>query len=213
MNQRVSPPLPDQADQPRRSTRSQSCTLAALKACDAPAYSSAEQLSGNFVRMSLATLMLEQLAVARRIIEDGQVVVPAWRIASPEGTFLIFTPFDTAKPEQRENAMFLISRFMAWKMATSFVFTGEPWLGADGEDALHIVGVSLHERLAVVQRIKRGDGDDVSFSQPMWLARHHVDDRYIAMLPRGETEITTDEAAMLTRIFGKDGELAAERLS
>jgi hypothetical protein len=160
--------------------------------------------------MSLATLMLEQLAVARRIIEDGQEVVPAWRIDSPEGTFLIFTPLNTTKPEQRENAMYVISRFMAWKMATSFVLTGEPWLGADGEDALHVVGVSLHERLAVVQRIKRGD--DISFSQPMWLARHHVDDRYVAMLPRGQSEITSEEAAMLTRVFGKDGEMPAERV-
>jgi hypothetical protein len=161
--------------------------------------------------MSLATLMLEQLAVARRIIEDGQEVVPAWRIETPDGVFLILTPFNAARAEQRENALFLISRFMAWKMATSFVFTAEPWLGADGEDALHIIGVSLHERLAVVQRIKQGE--DVSFSQPMWLARHHVEDRYIAMLPRGQTEITAEEAVMLARVFGKNGELPAERLS
>jgi hypothetical protein len=45
---------------------------------------------------------------------------------------------------------------MAWKMATSFVLTAETWLGADGEDALLIIGVSHHERLAVLQRVKRG---------------------------------------------------------
>ena len=48
-------------------------------------------------------------------------MVPAWRIATPEGTFLILTPFDTDKTEQRNHSLFLISRFMAWKMATSFV--------------------------------------------------------------------------------------------
>ena len=161
--------------------------------------------------MSLATIMLEQLTVARRIIEDGQEVVPAWRITTPEGTFLIFTRFDQDKPQQREHAIVLIGRFMAWKMATSFVLTAETWLGADGEDALFIIGVSHHERLAVLQRIKRGD--DVRFSQPMWLARHHVDDRYFEMLPRGETAITAEEAAVLARVFGKNGELPAERLS
>jgi hypothetical protein len=31
-------------------------------------------------------------------------VVPAWRIDTPEGVFLIFSPFDAAKPEQREIA-------------------------------------------------------------------------------------------------------------
>jgi hypothetical protein len=121
--------------------------------------------------MSLATLMLEQLAISRRIIEDGQEVVPACRITTPDGNYLIMTRFDPAKPEQRENTVVLISRFMAWKMATSFVLTAETWLGADGLDALLIIGVSLHERLAVLQRIKSGDG--VSFSEPMWLARHH----------------------------------------
>ena len=56
--------------------------------------------------MSLATLMLEQLAVARRIIEDGQEVVPAWRIETPDGVFLILTPFDASKPEIRERGFF-----------------------------------------------------------------------------------------------------------
>jgi hypothetical protein len=155
--------------------------------------------------------MLDQLAVARRIVEDGKEVVPAWRITTPEGTFLILTQFDTNKPEQRERAIRLISRFMAWKMATSFVVTAETWLGADGEDAIFIIGVSLHERLAVLQRIKRGE--DVSFSEPMWLARHLVDEQYFAMLPKGVTEISADEAAELGRVFGKHGELRAERVS
>ena len=56
--------------------------------------------------MSLATLMLEQLAVARRIIEDGEEVVPAWRITTPEGAFLIFTSFDADTAEQRETRSF-----------------------------------------------------------------------------------------------------------
>jgi hypothetical protein len=161
--------------------------------------------------MSLATIMLEQLAVARHILEVGHELVPTWRIASPQGDFLILTRFDTDKPEQREHALVLISRFMVWKMATHFVLTAETWLGADGEDALQIIGVSHQERLAVLQRIKRGDA--VGFSEPMWLAPHHVDDRYFKMLPRGETEITAEESAALTRVFGKNGELPAEWLS
>ncbi len=156
--------------------------------------------------MSLATIMLDQLAVARRIVEDGHEVGPAWRVATPEGTFIILT-----QPEQHEQAIVLVRRFMAWKMATSFVLTAEPWLGADGETLLLIIGVSLHERLALLQRITRGDA--ISFSEPVWLARHHVDDRYFAMLPRAETEITAQEEAALERVFGKDGELPAERLS
>ena len=46
-------------------------------------------------------------------------MVPAWRLATAEGTFLILTRFETDKAEQRNRALFLISRFMAWKMATA----------------------------------------------------------------------------------------------
>ena len=165
--------------------------------------------------MSLATIMLEQLAGARRVIEDGHEMVPAWRIATPEGTFLIFTRFDTDKDEQQGRAQFLISRFMVWKMATSFVLTAETWLGAEktrsGDEALLAIGVSRHERLAVLQRIQRGDA--VAFSEPMWLAPHHVDEQYFAMLPARVAELSAEEADELARIFGKNGELRAERLS
>src|SRR5688500_12775741 len=51
-----------------------------------------------------------------------------------------------------------------------------------------------------------------SFSQPLWLARHHVEDRYVAMLPRGQTEITAEEAAAVERVFSKEGELPAEQV-
>ena len=160
-------------------------------------------------RMSLANIMLDQLAVARRIIEDGQEPVPAWRIETPDGVFLILARLDANKPDQREHALVLISRFMAWKMATSFVLT-EPWLGADGEDALLVIGVSHHERLAVVQRVRRHE--NVSFSKPMWLAPHHVEERFTAVLPKGVTTITAEETAVLSRVFGENGELPATRV-
>ena len=164
--------------------------------------------------MSLATIMLDQLAVARRIVEDGKELVPAWRIETTEGAFLILTRFDTDNPDQRARAIALIGRFMAWKMATSFVLTAETWLGAEktraGDEALLAVGVSRHERLAVLQRIQRGDA--VGFSEPMWLAPHPVDDQYFAMLPAGAAELSAEEADELARVFGKR-ELRATRLS
>jgi hypothetical protein len=73
------------------------------------------------------------------------------------------------------------------------------------------VGVSHHERLAVLQRIQRGDA--LGFSAPMWIAPHHVDEQYFKLLPGGLTEIGAEEATELARIFGKNGELRAERLS
>ena len=165
--------------------------------------------------MALVDIILEQLSIARRIVEDGQEVVPAWRITTPEGAFLVLTRFDTDKPEQRRRALLLISRFMAWKLATSFVLSAETWLGPEvtrsGQEALLVVGVSRHQRLAVMQRISPGDVAD--FGPAEWLDPEQVDETYFSVLPTRATQISLEEIAELSRIFGKDGEMAAERLS
>jgi hypothetical protein len=165
--------------------------------------------------MSLVDIMLDQLAVARHIVEDGAEVIPAWRITTPEGSYLVLVRFDHNKEGQRERALHLISRFMVWRMATSFVLAVETWLGPEvtrsGEEALLVVGVSYHERLAAMQRIRRADV--VGFGEVEWLTHEQVDETYFNLLPTGSSEITAEEAHELAVIFGKDGELAAERLS
>ncbi len=163
--------------------------------------------------MSLVDLMLEQLGSARRIVEDGFEVVPAWLISTPEGPFLVLTRFDPDKEGQRERALHLITRFMAWKLATSFVLTSVIGLKPDGwrmgEEALLVVGVSFHEHRAAIQKIRRGGG----FDAVEWLEPDQVDDAYWRLLPTGAGEITIDELAELSAIFGEGGEMQAERLS
>src|SRR5437868_2919497 len=147
--------------------------------------------------MSLVDIMLDQLAIARRIVEDGQEVVPAWRITTPEGAYLVLTPFQVDKPEQRDRALLLISRFMAWKLATSFVLTAETWPGPEptrsGEEALLVVGVSRHERRATLQKIQRKG--PVSFGALEWLEPEQVDETYFRLLPAGSGEISIEEIA------------------
>jgi hypothetical protein len=113
--------------------------------------------------MSLATVMLEQLAIARRIVTDGHEVVPAWRIGTPDGAWLILTRFDPDKPGQSDRALHLVRRFMTWKLAQSFVLAAETWLGPTvtrtGEEAVTAIGVSRSERLGVLQRVRRKGAD------------------------------------------------------
>ena len=164
--------------------------------------------------MSLATIMLDQIAVARQVVEGGQEVLPRWRITSGDGNFLITTQFSTDVPEQRLRALALVRRFMVWKLATSYILTAQTWQGPSGrrsDEALLVVGVSRHEQLAVIQRIQRGEA--VSFDDPAWLSPHQVDREYFEMLPGGRTETSAEEAAELAGIFGKNGELRAERVS
>ena len=86
------------------------------------------------------------------------------------------------------------------------------WSGVEpaSDEALLTIGVSHHERLAVLQRIKRDDA--VSFSQPMWVASYHVDECYLKLLPGRRTEVIEEEAVELSRMFGKNGELSVERI-
>ncbi len=164
--------------------------------------------------MSLLDLMIDQIATARTIVEDGAQVIPSWRISTPEGNYLVLTRFDPDKPEQRERALLLISRFMTWKLATSFVLTAETSLGSGAthsdEEALLVIGVSRHERLGLLQRIT--GRDPPSFGTPIWLMPDQVDETYVHLLPTGVSDIAVQEIAELSAIFGKDGEMAAERL-
>ena len=41
--------------------------------------------------MSLKPIMLEQLAITRRIVTDGHENIPAWRIETPDGAWIILT--------------------------------------------------------------------------------------------------------------------------
>src|SRR5262245_34613725 len=120
--------------------------------------------------MSMKDLMLEQLAISRRIVSDGHEVVPAWRVETPDGTWLILTRFDPAKPGRSDRALYLVKRFMAWKFAQAFVMTAETWLAGprQGEEAVTAVGCSRSDGLGVIQRIKR-DGAALEFGPLEWL--------------------------------------------
>ena len=165
--------------------------------------------------MPLVDIMLDQLVTARRIVEDGAEVVPAWLITTPESSFLVLTRFDTDKPEQRERVLVLMTRFMAWKMATSFVLVAETWvdpvISRSGQEALLVVGASRHEKRLAMQKIVREV--PVDFGPVVWLAPEQVDHTYFNLLPAKTSEITIEEIAELSAVFGEGGEMAAQRLS
>jgi hypothetical protein len=89
----------------------------------------------------------------------------------------ILTRFDPDKPEQRERAFAFVPRFMAWKLATGFVLTAETRLGPErtrsGEEAVLTIGVSHHEGMAVIRRIRRTPA--LSFGPAEWLPADALD--------------------------------------
>jgi hypothetical protein len=159
----------------------------------------------------LRSVMLTDLDRAYGIAHDGHEVVPTWHILTPEGAFLIVTRFDQDKPQQRERVLSLVPRFMAWKLAIAFVLTAETWLGPErtrsGEEALLAIGVSQHERLGVIRRLRRTP--TLALEPPEWLTADAIDERYFTLLPSGASTVTAEDAAMLAAVFDEDGELPA----
>jgi hypothetical protein len=106
--------------------------------------------------------------------------------------------------------LYLVPRFMAWKLATAFILTAETWLGPErtrsGEEAVLAIGVSRSERLGVIRRIRRTPG--LVFMPPEWLRSDSIDEQYSELLPSGQSTVPAEEAMMLAEIFGEDGELS-----
>jgi hypothetical protein len=48
---------------------------------------------------------------------------------------------------------------------------------------------------------------------PEWLRAEALDENYFRLLPSGQSNVTTEEAAMLAAMFGEGGELPARQLS
>ena len=102
---------------------------------------------------------------------------------------------------------------MTWRLATSFVLTAEMRLSVEGSagEAILAVGVSRRERVGLVQRTRRRD--PLTLTSPEWLTAEQIDETYSSSLPSRKSEITIDEIAELTAVFGENGEMAAERRS
>jgi hypothetical protein len=165
--------------------------------------------------MRLKDAMLEQLAIARRIIRDGNPVVPAWLIGCADCAWIVLTRFDHDNPGQRDRAITLMKRFMAWKLAQSFILTAETWLGPvemhQGEEAITSVGASRSQRLGVVQVIRRGIGAP-QFGPPLWLSPEQCDPAYWTLLPRREETITATELKSLELLFAESGEFPTRKV-
>jgi hypothetical protein len=164
--------------------------------------------------MSLRDYMLADLARVFRVIRAGAEAVATWRIFTPSGDFVITTRFSPDAPDQRELALTSVPRFMAWKLATAFVMTGEAWLGPErkrsGEEAVMAIGVSHTERLGVIRRIRRTPGGPVLLPSE-WLTADQIDADYFTLLPTGESTVTAEEVKMLKTMFGENGEMPAVR--
>ena len=159
--------------------------------------------------MSLRPLMLDALERGVNIVRGGHEVIPAWYVISGAETYVLLTRFDPANPGQRDRMVYLVGRYMHWKMATAFVMCAEIVMGR-GVDAVASVAISGIERMGVIRRIKRDTS--LHFGPREWIGEESLDSDYFALLPKRQETLSAEEIAELSFVFGEDGEVPVTRL-
>jgi len=161
----------------------------------------------------MKSIMLEELAYSVVIARHALEVIPRWRIATPEGDYVVYTRFADDE-DQRAHAFWLISKFLIWKMSPGFIMTGKSRLTKKrwrrAAEAIASVGVSRNEACGVLLRITREP--ELSFGELEWLAEDHIDPAYRQLLPANDAQLTTAELTMVLIAFGEGGEFPAKRL-
>ena len=160
--------------------------------------------------------LLAHLAGCERVVRDGAEVIPAWRITTGDGVYLVFTRFDHNEPAQADRLFGLMRDFMRWKQAVAFIVGIEVWVGPEvtreGEEAICAIEVSCAGVQAVMQRISR-KGGAVALGEVERLSTDQIDPMFAALLPAKVEEMAPGEVEELEAIFGEGGELPAQRLS
>ena len=150
-------------------------------------------------------ILLDELRFSASVILSGEEVVPRFRVMTPEGDWTIFVPLPNGIHE-RMRRMRLVSGFMAWKSATTFVFSTE----TIAPDAVFATAIGRSEVLCVARPILR---KPLSVGEITWLKREAVGDEIVTLLPRGCVELDTETEAALIRAFGPHGEFETKRMS
>ena len=89
--------------------------------------------------------LLEELERSITIVRLGAKVLPRWHIwCADEGEYMIVMQF-ADDDEEVTRAIWLLSRFMAWRLATGIIMAGETWLGSENaqdDEALICIAAS-----------------------------------------------------------------------
>lgn len=132
----------------------------------------------------------QALTRSRRIIRDGHEISPTFDITTPEGDFVIVCPMPDAH-ELRLARMGLVSRFMAYKLATGLVFASELMEPA----SVTAIGVSRRSCVAGVQMITRAP---LAFGAIEWIEGvDQIGNEIPALLPRKSETLSALEIVEL----------------
>lgn len=169
----------------------------ATKKQASPAASGSE--TGPDIASDLKRRIEDAFLLSESIVRGGHEVVPRFEIETPDGDFQIMVPL----PDDIDARLLrfdLIRQWMAYRMATRFLFVSE----LVEPDALSCIAVSRDDTFGLVRMIER---DPVSIGPIEMIDGELVGDEIPAMLPRGVSSLSAVEIAELDRairVFSPD---------
>jgi hypothetical protein len=162
----------------------------------------------------LEAIMLEELERSIEIVRSGAKVFPRWRIwCADEDEHVIVTQFAN-DDEEGTRTIRLLSRFMAWRLATSYIMAGETWLGSENaqdDEALICVAAARESISGAMRRIRREPS--LAFGEVEWLTASEIGDEFRRILPTGASKLEIEELELLEAVFGKGGEMEATKIA
>ncbi len=160
----------------------------------------------NLRRDGLTKVLREELDVSEGIVRDGRGVIPRLRILAPREQFVILLRLPEVPAEHRRLAQ-MVEHFMAWKLATAFILSGERC----DPHAIASLAVARDQHHGIMRRLDRGP------PLQLWpvaaLPDDDVERGLSALLPGKHTTMTRETVAELEFVFGTDGAMPALRVA
>ena len=148
----------------------------------------------------------EELSWSERVVAQGTDFVPRFRVVAPDGDYHILVQMKGDELD-RLARLKLVAGFMAWKMASAFIVSGET---TDPAGVFSFV-VAPDVVEGVFRPIERSDTGELTIGSPVKLGPDQCDPLFILLMPGPTSEIDAETMDQLEKVFGLGGEMEATR--
>lgn len=152
-------------------------------------------------------MLTEEMEWSERVVAKDTDVVPRFRLITPDGDYHILVQMKDDELD-RLARLKLVAGFMAWKMASAFIVSGE----TKDPAGIFSFAVAPGTVAGVFRSIERASTGEVTIGPPVTLGPDQCDPLFILMMPGPTTEIDAETMAQIEEVFGLGGEMEATRL-
>ena len=148
----------------------------------------------------------EEMERSERIVLDGHEFVPRFRVIAPDGDYHILVPMPEDEWE-RISRITLVAAFMAWKLASAFIVSGESKV----PDAFYSFAIARGvEPGGLLRPIWR---EPLELGSTITLGPEQCGEEFLQLLPGPSAKISEITLMEIKRVFGLGGEMEARRVN